>query len=104
MALKSYVTPLVSKLSLKTLKTINGGGYLPDAPTNYRRKELMSDKGISDQQYHQGGYGRFKLTKEFINEAHSRVRDPKTNKVYRGEAGKQLLRRQQEKQAYYERQ
>lgn len=59
--------------------------------------------GISDTDYHRKGYGKFKLSREYINEAHSRTLDPKSGKVYRGEAGKQLLRRKQEKQAYYER-
>lgn len=58
---------------------------------------------ITDEQYNKGGYGKHKLSKEYINEAHSRTLIPGTNKVARGEYGKQLLRRKQEIQSYYQR-
>lgn len=43
----------------------------------------------------------YNVKKENLNEIQSRVLH--NGKVVRGEAGKQLLRRQLEKQAYYER-
>jgi hypothetical protein len=42
------------------------------------------------------------LTKAYVEEAHSRTTGP-DGKVYRGEAGKQLKRRQLERQKYHER-
>jgi len=59
--------------------------------------------GITDEEYRKGGYGKFNLSREYINEAHSRTTIPGTNKVARGEAGKQLLRRKKQQQAFYER-
>ena len=59
--------------------------------------------GISDEQYIKGGYGKYNLSREFINEAHSRTTVPGSNKVARGEAGTQLLRRKLEVQKHYER-
>jgi hypothetical protein len=58
---------------------------------------------ITDSDYNKGGYAKRGISREYVNEAHSRTVDHKTGKVYRGEAGKQLLRRKLEKQAYYER-
>jgi len=57
---------------------------------------------ISDSDYNRGGYAKRKVSREFVNEAHSRTSAP-NGKVARGEAGKQLLRRKIEKQKYYER-
>ena len=59
--------------------------------------------GISDSDYNRGGYARRGISREYVNEAHSRTLDHKTGKVYRGEYGRQLLRRKREKQSYYER-
>lgn len=58
---------------------------------------------ITDIEYHKGGYAKHNLKREYINEVRTRTLVPGTNKVARGEAGAQLLRRKQEKQAYYER-
>ena len=43
----------------------------------------------------------YKASQEYIKEVQSRVRH--NGKIYRGEAGRQLLRRRLEKQTYYER-
>ena len=57
---------------------------------------------ITDEQYIRGGYAKFKnLTRSFVEEAHSRTTGP-DGKIYRGEAGRQLKRRQLEKQKYFE--
>lgn len=58
--------------------------------------------GISDIDYNRGGYAKHKVSREFVNEAHTRTLAP-NGKVARGEAGRQLLRRKLEKQQYYER-
>jgi len=57
--------------------------------------------GITDAQYKQGGYGKFNLKREFIDEAHSRV--SYEGKVYRGDAGINLKKKLLEKQRYFER-
>jgi hypothetical protein len=58
---------------------------------------------MTDEQYIKGGYTKQpNLTKAYVEEAHSRTTGP-DGKVYRGEAGKQLKRRQLEAQRYYER-
>jgi hypothetical protein len=59
--------------------------------------------GISDIDYNRGGYAKRKVSREFVNEAHSRTLIPGTKKVARGEAGRQLLRRKLEMQSYHER-
>lgn len=62
----------------------------------------MSDKGITDEEYQKGGYAKHNLTKQVIDEIHSRVTGS-DGKVYRGEAGQSLKKKMLEKQAYYER-
>jgi hypothetical protein len=58
---------------------------------------------MTDEQYIKGGYSKMpSLTKAYVEEAHSRTTGP-DGKVYRGEAGKQLKRRQLERQKYHER-
>jgi len=57
---------------------------------------------IDEQTYNKTGYGKYNLKREYIEEVHSRTTGP-DGKVYRGEAGRQLLRRKLEKQKYYER-
>jgi hypothetical protein len=61
----------------------------------------MNDKGITETEYNRGGYGKYHLSREYINEVRTRTRDDK-GKVYRGEAGKQLLRRKLEVQKWHE--
>ena len=58
--------------------------------------------GITEEQYIKGGYGKLNLKREFIDEAHSRTIAPDGHTIVRGEAGRQLLRRKQERQRYYE--
>ena len=58
---------------------------------------------ISDYDYNKGGYGKFGIKREYLAEVRTRTLAPDGRTVVRGEAGKQLLRRKQEKQAYYER-
>ena len=58
---------------------------------------------ISDQEYNKKGYGKFNIRKEYLAEVRTRTTAPDGRTVVRGEAGKQLLRRKQERQAYYER-
>jgi hypothetical protein len=57
---------------------------------------------INDYEYNQGGYGKYGIKREYLAEVRTRTRDDK-GRVYRGEAGQQLLRRRQEQRAYYER-
>lgn len=61
----------------------------------------MADKGITETEYNRGGYGKRNLSREYINEVHSRTLDPK-GRVVRGEAGRQLLRRKLEIRRYLE--
>ena len=60
----------------------------------------MADK-ISDYEYNKGGYAKHGVSREFLKEARTRTTGP-NGKVYRGEAGKQLIRRKLEKQRDYE--
>lgn len=56
---------------------------------------------LTDEQYNKGGYAKKKVSREYVEEAHSRTTGP-DGKVYRGEAGRQLKRRQLEMQRYFE--
>jgi hypothetical protein len=57
---------------------------------------------MNDEQYNKGGYAKYGLKKEYVSEVHSRARGG-DGKVYRGEAGRQLLKKRLEKQRYMER-
>jgi hypothetical protein len=57
---------------------------------------------VTDQEYNQGGYAKVGVKREYLEEVKTRTTDD-SGKVYRGEAGKQLLRRKLERQAYYDR-
>ena len=53
------------------------------------------------EDYKKGGYKKFGLKKDYIEEVHSRTSHE--NKVYHGDAGRNLRKKMLEKQAYYER-
>ena len=53
------------------------------------------------EDYQKGGYGKYNLKKDFIEEAHSRISHE--GKVYHGDAGRNLKKKLLEKQAYFER-
>jgi hypothetical protein len=48
---------------------------------------------IDQETYNKGGYGKYRLSKEYIEHAKSRAIDGK-GRVYTGESGKALLARQ----------
>lgn len=52
-------------------------------------------------EYKKGGYEKYNLKKDYIEEVHSRISHE--GKVYRGDAGRNLKRKMLEKQAYFER-
>jgi hypothetical protein len=54
---------------------------------------------LTDEQYNKGGYAKYNLKKEYMEEVHSRTTGP-DGKVYRGEAGRQLKQKQLEAQKY----
>jgi len=56
---------------------------------------------LTDEQYNRGGYAKHKVSRAFVEEAHSRTTGP-DGKIYRGEVGRQLLRKKLEIQRYYE--
>ena len=53
------------------------------------------------EDYQKGGYDKYNLKKDYIEEVHSRV--SLDGKVYRGDPGRNLKKKMLEKQAYFER-
>lgn len=57
---------------------------------------------MKQEDYNKGGYAKHNLSKNYINEVHSRTTDQK-GRMVRGEAGRNLLKKKLEVQSYYER-
>ncbi len=53
------------------------------------------------EDYKKGGYDKYNLKKDYIEEVHSRI--SQDGKVYRGDAGRNLKRKKLEQQAYFQR-
>ena len=70
---------------------------VPALPTQSPKKYM----GITDEEYKKGGYAKFNLKRDYIDEVHSRTAHE--GKVVRGETGRNLLKKKLERQAYFER-
>lgn len=58
---------------------------------------------MTEDQYNKGGFAKKGITGSQFRAITSRTVDVKTGKVYTGEAGKQLRKKQLEKQDYFKR-